>query len=290
MVNKPHVLSTLVEAGIRHVVICIQAEDCDQNIIYQVHEKLIALRKITATLACTIKFECVPSSVQFSQLLTIICPVQLCIIPYKINKESTVKTFASLINSLNSEMLTKFALSNIPSDDFQWVIENARAASPHLVMYHFPQFSMPNFQMRQVDMAHSRTVNVMYSMPSMENIMEQFAKVDYMDRLIESYDKHPITIVTKFLLQIGAVIIFPITIPDDIMLQHVAPLCHPFSNRRTFFSSIAIKRFMLTDEHVEEMVLASEAVELKQDEYWKQHAESSAPPRQLFEIPCEERI
>jgi hypothetical protein len=94
-------------------------------------------------------------------------------------------------------------------------------------------------------------------------------------------NKHPIIVLTKCLLQLGLTPIFSGTIPESFLVNDLAPLCHPFIDRRLFFSQVEVKRFVVPRERIEELVAISEELESKADEAWGPYSSNSAPIIQL---------
>lgn len=102
--------------------------------------------------------------------------------------------------------------------------------------------------------------------------------------MADSYLKDPIIVLTKCLLQFGFIVLFDISIKESFLTEYLAPICHPFVNRRTFFSAVDIKRFVISHGHMEELAAVSEEEEAKSDDYWKQYAAIVAPTLTLSDI------
>ena len=272
----------IFEAGIWHISVRFCDVQCfTKDKVAKVAE-FIRNIQIKARNRMTLSFliECFPLESDISDLVNKLSP-NICILPNGSSKISTFEFFTRFTASISDECVTHFGISDIEDEDFQWIIENCKHLNNFFDFFHYTGINLPDIKSRQIELAHSRGINALCTIP--QNIMDQIESTKYMESIADSYARHPLTIFTKFFLQIGVTVFFPLDFTDDFIIENIAPLCHPFTSRRTFFSAVDIKRFVISSEHVEQFLEMSEASEAKADEYWKNYATFQPPGRLLFD-------
>jgi hypothetical protein len=190
------------------------------------------------------------------------------------------------MTSLSSDTreVVAFGISGVPERDLQDCIELLLAKLPKPIEFlDFQEINLPDFKLRANELAHSRgllnmihlnTVDINFVKPSQDSVIS----LECIDRFSESYKKHPVAVLLKALLQFGYCVMLSISIPKEFTISELAPLTHPFTNRRQFFSSVEIKRFVISHEDMLEIASVSEDKESEADDYWKEYATYLPPP------------
>ena len=250
---------------------------------------------------------------QTAEIISQLCPHNS-ILPYTTDRFKTKELFEQVISSVDTESYgwdeynmhrqdrrkaMMVGIKGIPKlgydlEEIQYTFEHINGAETEdrfIKMIDFNALDLPSFKLRAMDFAHGRGLNCLvhipstdinYVKPSNDNVHGYECIVD----MAEKYGFDKFTILLKIMLQMGWTPILPITIngeasSHEFFIKHVAPLTHPFSLRRTFFSQTEIKRIMIKQEDVDMVANVSEMVEQKADDYWKAYATNVAPARVL---------
>lgn len=141
----------------------------------------------------------------------------------------------------------------------------------HLQLVLPGSLQLPNIKFRLIDYIHSHGANTMH-MPTAD-VLSNWAKTEdqapVLYPLIQKYPQcknQAAPIIVKYLLQLGIIVGVPAELGIHFVEELIAPLIHPFVNRREYAAPSITKRFVLDRQDVENMVAESEQVELKVDE------------------------
>jgi len=145
---------------------------------------------------------------------------------------------------------------------------------------------LPNIKFRIIDFIHSRGLNTMH-IPS-DNVLLNWAQspdqAPIMFTLLKKYPQcknRPAPIIVKFLVQLGIIVGVSATLGAHFIEEMVAPVIHPFANRKEFCAPSITKRFVIEVQDVEALKQESEEVECKEDEIWRKAYLFRNPPRKL---------
>ena len=148
---------------------------------------------------------------------------------------------------------------------------------------------LPNIRTRVIDFVHSRSANILLVLNN-DTVLNtpmsaEFGPVLY--PLIQKYpqtNSHIAPVLVKCLLQCGLVVAVNISTGVAFVQEMLAPLLHPFVNRKEFVAPSITKRFVVALEEVEALLQASEAEEAKEEEWWRKATLHSVKPRVLKDI------
>lgn len=301
-------LHALLAANLQHIVILVdESSTADTSCLLETKAFLKGLRSpITTTeIVYSLKFEFLHANT--SEIISILEP-HVCILPYTFTTSETKATFlrvwSSLILSPEAAVRMKFGIHNIPSQEtdlgeVQAIIEAMNQSlekshvadtlgllsGPHLSILDCGNLDLPSFKLRLAEFSNARglinyihvpTLEINFKKPSSKSVLS----LECIDQMSEQYSKPQIAVLTKILLQFGFIPILPI-IEIHFIITHLSPICHPFTNRRVFFSAVNIKRFVISPEHMSEVSDISEDIESQSDFKWKRHANVVAPSRSL---------
>ena len=149
---------------------------------------------------------------------------------------------------------------------------------------------LPNFRSRVIDFVHSRAGPNILHVLSNDTILntpssEEFGPVLY--PLIRKYPQskmHVAPVLVKCLLQLGVIVSFNISTGVPFILEMIAPLLHPFVNRKEFVAPSITMRFVIALEEVEAFVEDSEKEEQKEEDWWRKTTLHRSKARTLTDV------
>ena len=268
---------SLINAGLHHIVITVNDDDaasCKSPMLNQIRESLLSYTTeiTTASVIFSLIFDSVSDST--GEIISILAP-NICILPYVIDKFQTKETLTRVSDSLSPDLQVMFGIRRIPKlgvdlEHIQALLDHVNSqssseghrsssSSKTLNVLDFDDLELPSFKLRAADFSHARGLNAYVHIPSLDiNFARPSSKsafsLECIDQMSELYGKHKITVLTKILLQFGFTPIFPLlSVSEDFLIKHIAPICHPLTNRRIFFSAVEIKRFVVSQEHMDEV-------------------------------------
>lgn len=180
---------------------------------------------------------------------------------YQTSRERTVScllSYKSACSACNTHI--HLGLQECPADELQWVMEHSSGA---VNVINLCIHTAPNLQMRQVDFAHSRLCN-MYIYFDGESSDD--SRYDYVRKLSEKYDRPPVIVLAKAMIQLGFQVMFSASCETEFLEREALLLCHPFTNRHVLLAPEVPKSFIVADADIQYIIAASEVRESSEDE------------------------
>ena len=286
-----------IELGFCHIVVHVDGS-CrpESNILSDVHDFLKSLKTPFSTIDViwSLVFHVIDDCT--SETISQLRPHN-CILPYQESKSVTKDIFKTTMERISWEEKGSMSLGikDIPKTGYD--LEEIQATLEYfngdetenrwLKLMDMNDMELPSLKLRAVDFAHARGLNVFIHIPTpdINYVKPSLSSVHGYECILDmagKYGKDKYTILIKVLLQMGFTPIIPLSsISENFMLEHVAPIVHPFSIRRTFFSQTEIKRIVIQQEDVDLVASISEEEECKADSYWQTYATHVAPQRIL---------
>jgi hypothetical protein len=146
------------------------------------------------------------------------------------------------------------------------------------------EVDFPNFRCRNIEYIHSQGCNifVLLSAELLPNLSREH--VPSLEGILDKYDMakgHIDTLLIKMLIQYGLLPCVDADLGLDYLRDHYAFMCDPFTYRTAQQAPTVVKRFVVQKAHVDELVVLSEEIECKEDEYFTRNYLHSLQPRTL---------
>ena len=153
---------------------------------------------------------------------------------------------------------------------------------------------LPNIKTRLIDFIHSRGANTMH-LPTNDTLLNSAKSEDQapvLRPLLKKYPQcktHAAPIIVKVLSQLGVVVGVSHTLGFEFLRDMIAPVIHPFANRKEFVAPSITKRFVVDFQDVENLKAESEEIECQEDEVWRKAYLYKVPTRTpTDQVPREE--
>ena len=147
-----------------------------------------------------------------------------------------------------------------------------------LKVVHLGTVNVPNFNLRNRDFAHSLGMNTYMNLePNSSSTEECKAIAAYAGE----YNQSPIRFLCKAIFQLGPLVELSSSFTVQTLKEELLSLLHPFVHRRKFFSANKVYKFVISVEHMEAIMEASERAEAHLDQDWHHVATTKVANRQL---------
>jgi hypothetical protein len=146
---------------------------------------------------------------------------------------------------------------------------------------------LPNLKTRCVDLIHSKGMNCFCNLGEELIMNPKSDKLQYLVEMQNKYDKSPISILAKSLLQLGYIVAIPFmelsahhTVVKDLLL-----LAHPFVYRARYVEPTDVRSFIIHDVDMDTFKESSAEAEGGADEEQMDYARNREPARPLIDQP-----
>eukprot|EP01031_Cornospumella_fuschlensis_P029611 gene29611-35745_t len=146
--------------------------------------------------------------------------------------------------------------------------------------------SLPNLCSMVVELVHSFGWNCVLTVEP--NVLTQSYSLPLYTNLAEKYKVPPFVVIFKCVLQLGALMCFPVQDMEKIAANFavdVGRLGHPFVHRKEFLSTSKVISLIVSDQDMDSVIEASEEEELKRDLSRVPNATTCPPSLDLQFVP-----
>ncbi len=147
-----------------------------------------------------------------------------------------------------------------------------------LKVVHLGTVDVPHFNLRTRDFSHSLGMNTYMKLEPYSTTTEGCKAIA---AYAGEYDQSPIRFLCKTIFQLGSLVELSSSFTMQILKEELLTLLHPFVHRRKFFSANKVYKFVISVQHMEAIMEASERAEAHLDQDWHHVATTKVANRKL---------